>query len=81
MVPNLSQTKLVHIFTLYSYHLGLDLPNGHLQILDEIEEINFGLKWLRVRTSDGHKHADVSRRTDKCLNKLSAHLETGKFNS
>jgi len=40
--------KLVHTFTLYSYHLGLDLANGHLHTLDETEKINFGLKWLRV---------------------------------
>jgi hypothetical protein len=71
LVPNLShQMKLVRTFTLYSYHLSLDFPNGHLHILDETEEINFGLKRLRVRTSDSHRHADVSRRTDKCLNKL-----------
>jgi hypothetical protein len=69
LVLNLSQIKLVHTFTLYSYHLGLDLPNGRLHILDEIEEINFGLKWLRVWTIDSHKHADVSRRTDQCLKK------------
>jgi hypothetical protein len=31
LVPNLSQIKLVHTFTLYSYHLGLD----NLHILGE----------------------------------------------
>ena len=40
--------KPVHIFTLCSYHVRLDLPNGHLHILDETEKISFGLRWLRV---------------------------------